>query len=62
LSATIRDWLFDILTKQRTEWLDPCPVPNTSRAEPSTAADALQRPLRFRFRVRLSASVRCLSP
>jgi hypothetical protein len=29
-------------------------------AEPSTAADALQRPLRSRFQARLSASVRRL--
>jgi hypothetical protein len=28
-------------------------------AEPSTAADAFQRPLRSRFQARLSASVRC---
>jgi hypothetical protein len=30
----------------------------TLPAEPSTAADALQRPLRSRFQARLSASVR----
>jgi hypothetical protein len=31
--------------------------PPSIRAEQSTAADAFQRPLRFRFQVRLSGSV-----
>jgi hypothetical protein len=37
------------------------PLPRGVRAEPRTAADALQRPLlrRSRFRAQLSASVRC---
>ena len=34
-------------------------ITRLSIAEPSTAADALQRPLRSRFQARLSASVRC---
>jgi hypothetical protein len=36
----------------------PIRSPRDAPAEPSTAADAFQRPLRFRFQARLSASVR----
>jgi hypothetical protein len=43
-------------------WAGPPPQPHGAHpAEPSTAADAFQRPLRSRFQARLSAGVRAPS-